>query len=133
MSSGCFNGICTKWTIGNEVRDILISNDDIYAAVGEDIFPIVAPENVDDPFIVYYREKYHRQDSKIGYFEDECHIVLTIVSTDYDLGANIAGLVDSALSGPHTIGECKYDFQLYDASEGFEDLKYFQQLVYSVK
>ena len=41
--SSCFNGVCTKWTIGNAVRDILLQNEELYDIVEENIFPIVAP------------------------------------------------------------------------------------------
>ena len=73
--------------------------------------------------------------SKMGVVEDECRIVIMIISADYDEGANIAGLVDSILNGPHTIAEtgCTYDFELSDANEGFDDNKYYQQMIYTIK
>ena len=132
--NNCFNGVCTKWTVGDAVREILVNNESVYDAVGENIYPIVAPEGTVDPFIVYYRDKYRRETSKMGIVEDECNVVITILSADYDEGANIAGLVDSVLFGKHTNDEtgCTFDFELVDGTEGFEDNKYYQQMVYRI-
>ncbi len=131
--NNCFNGVCTKWLVGGVVRDLLVADENLYDVVGEAIFPIVAPEGTVDPFIVYYRDKYHRENSKMGITEDECHIVISIVDSDYDRGADIAQMVDAILNGIHAVEDCSFTFTLYDATEGYEDNKYYQQLVYTIQ
>lgn len=133
--NSCRNGICPKWFVGNDVRDILLSNPDLMAVVGNDIYPVVAPEGTDGLFILYQRDKYKKTYSKMGLTEEECHLILTIVADDYDAAIAVADMVDQTLTGSHTNSEtgCSYDISLYDSTEGFEDNKYFEQLVFSIK
>lgn len=132
--NSCRNGICPKWFVGNAVRDVLVADENIQRAVGEDIYPVVAPEGTVGPFILYQRDKYKRDYGKMGLYEEECHLIITVVSDDYDTGIAIANMVDGALSGSITTEEgCKFDATLYDSTEGFDDNKYFEQLVFSIK
>ena len=58
--NSCRNGICPKWFVGNAVRDVLVADENIQRAVGEDIYPVVAPEGTVGPFILYQRDKIGR-------------------------------------------------------------------------
>ena len=55
-----------KWDIGNRIRTVLLADDGIAAMVGQNIYPIVAPENTDGDFIVYRRESYSKSGVKMG-------------------------------------------------------------------
>ena len=132
--NSCRNGICPKWFVGNEVREILINNPDIWVAVGNDIYPVVAPEGTEGLFILYQRDKYKKTYSKMGLVEEECHLIITVVADDYDAAITVANLVDQTLTGTHNTNDgCSYEMSLYDSTEGFEDNKYFEQLVFSIK
>ena len=132
--NSCNNGICPKWFVGNDIRDILMQSSALTELVGTDIFPVIAPEGTTDPFILYQRDKYKKTFSKMGMVEEECHIILTIVAADYDTAVYIAALVDSLLQGGHTNEKgCNLTIELFDSGEGFDDKKYFETLVYSIK
>lgn len=129
----CFNIAYPKWHIGNDVRAILLADANVSALVGSKIFPCVAPENTDGIFIVYSRDKYSKSLSKSGFYQDECHLAISIVSDNYDDGIDLAEAVDEALTGEHTIGENKIDMSLADSTETYDDFKYIETLLFSIK
>lgn len=135
MSRDCNNGVCPKWFVGNDIREILLASPELREAVGEDIYPVIAPEGTDGEFILYQRDKYKKSYTKMGLYEEECHVALTIVADNYDRAVYIAYLVDSALQGTHTNDDtgCRITCELSDSTEGFDDNKYFESLVYSIK
>ena len=130
----CDLGACRKWFIGNTIRDILISDYDVFEQVGNHIYPLVAAENTKGDFIVYSRQKYGRESVKQGIYEDECEVAVIAISEDYDRACELAANIDAALSGRHTVdSECKVDITLADSTESFEDNKYIETLVFSIK
>lgn len=136
-SDTCYNqglGSFQKWWIGNTVRALLKADENIYGIVGEDIYPIVAPEGTDGEFIVYRRVAYSKQTVKTGVYEDRCNLELVIVTDNYDNGVALAVLVDNCLTGSHTTDEGeKFSMLLADSSEGFDDNKYWQKLNFEIK
>ena len=55
---GCYNnslGSYQKWFIGNDIRSILLDDEEIVNQVGTDIYPLIAPENTEGDFIIYMR------------------------------------------------------------------------------
>ena len=103
--------------------------------VGTNIYPVIAPEGTKGPFILYQRDKYKKSYSKMGVYEEECHVLITIVADDYDTAIALAFLVDDTLQGGHTNPEtgCSLTIELIDSTEGFDDNKYFENLTYSIK
>lgn len=135
-SDTCYNNIGSfkKWWIGNEVRTILSSDESISEAVGENIYPIVAPENTDGEFIVYRRISYGKATVKEGVYEDRCNLELVAVSANYDNSVALAEMIDNALTGKHETDEGeKFSMLLADSSEGFDDNKYWQRLNFEIK
>lgn len=126
---------CQKWFIGDAIRDILIADPDVYGQVGNHIYPIVAAENTKGDFIVYLRQKYGRTYVKQGIVGDECEVAVIAISESYDNAVRLASNIDAALSGTHTNDEdgCKIDMMLLDSTETFEDNKYIETLVFSIK
>lgn len=125
---------CRKWFIGNTIRDILLGDFDVNYQVGNHIYPVVAPENTKGDFIVYYRQKYSKTLTKQGVVQDECEVVVLAISENYDDALELASNIDSALTGTHTTEYgCKVDILLADSSEAFEDNKYIETLVFSIK
>lgn len=136
-SDTCGNrALCSmqKWHIGNDVRTILINDAEIAGRVGEDIYPIVAPEGTMGAFILYQRIKYSKDTVKAGVYEDVCHLLLTAVADNYDLALDLASLIDNALVGKHKndFGE-EFSIRLLDSSETFDDNKFIEELTFEIK
>lgn len=116
----------TKWDVGKEVRQLLLSNQDLNKIIKGNIFPIVAPENTDGEFVVYYRENYKREYVKQGIIEDRATVAVIVISDDYDKSIEMAELIDFTLSSTG-------DYLLVGSEESFEDLKYIQTLHFEIK
>lgn len=129
------NSNCPKWFVGNDIREILMQDSAITESVGENIYPIIAPEGTKDPFILYQRDKYKKSYTKMGVYEEECHLTITVVADDYDKAIYLAYLIDNAVQGTHSNPEtgCVITAELYDSTEGFDDNKYFENLIYAIK
>ena len=133
---GCYNtglGSFQKWAIGNVVRNILLENEEIKKQVKDNIFPVVAPEVTKGDFILYRRTQYSKSSVKMGVYEDRCELTLLVVSDNYDNSFALASKIDNVLNGRHNIDEKRVDIMLSDSSEGWEDNKYIQTLIYTIK
>lgn len=133
---GCYNtglGSYQKWFIGNDIRTILLKDEDIVAKVSTNIFPLIAPENTKGDFIIYNRDKYSKSMVKMGVYEDECEVAVIAVSENYDDAVSLASLIDNALSGKHLVNDVKISIILSDSSETYDDGKYIETLVFKVK
>ena len=132
----CFNtnfNSYQKWKVGNDLRAILLSDSGLTGMVGSNIYPLVAPEGVDNEFIVYGREKYTKKMAKDGVWEDECLVYFTAISDNYDKATDLASLIDNALVGRHTINDHRITVYLYDSTETFEDNKYIETLIFTIE
>ena len=123
-----------KWFIGNDIRDILLSDSGVSEQVGTNIYPLVAHENTKGDFIVYLRQKYEKESVKAGVYEDVCEVAVIGISDNYDNAMALASKIDNALTGTHTNDEGKViDIILIDSTEVFEDNKYIETLVFRIK
>lgn len=122
-----------KWKAGNDLRAILLNDTELKKMVGNNIYPLVAPEGVEKEFIVYGREKYTKKYAKDGVWEDECLVYFTAISDNYDKATTLASLIDNALTGRHTIKDNKVDIYLYDSTETFDDNKYVETLIFTIE
>lgn len=133
----CYNNILgsyQKWYVGNDARAIMLADADIVAQVGQNIYPLVAAEGTTGDFIVYSRSRYGKKDVKMGVYEDDCELSIVAVSDNYDNAIALASKIDNALTGQHIVGEnTKLTFKLEDSTEVYEDNKYIQSLLYSIK
>lgn len=134
---GCWNtglGSFQKWNIGNTLRDIMLADEAIIDQVEENIYPIVAPENTDGDFIVYRRMQYSKLSVKMGVYEDVCEVAIIAISDDYDKSVELASKIDNALTGKHKLENgYRLDIALNNSSEMFEDNKYIQTLIFTIK
>ena len=113
---------------------MLLSNSGITAQVKNNIYPLVAPENVVGDFIIYQRDKYSKQATKMGVYEDDCQLVVVAVAESYDDALNLAELIDNTLTGRHINDDgIKISIDLVDSTEAFEDLKYIETLLFKIK
>ena len=123
-----------KWFIGNDIREILLADPDVFAQVGNHIYPLVAAENTKGDFIVYLRQKYSKSSVKQGVYEDECEVAVIGVSDNYDNAMALAAKIDNALTGSHINDEGeKIDITLIDSTEVYDDNKYIETLVFKIK
>lgn len=133
----CYNnayGSYQKWFVGNDIRAILLEDEDIVAQVHNNIYPMVAAENTIGDFIVYSRQKYSKSAVKGGIYEDECEVAVVGISDNYDSAISLASKIDNALSGKHTLENgVKLQITLSDSTETFEDDKYIETLLFTIK
>lgn len=123
-----------KWYIGNDIRTMLLSDEDIVAQVGQHIYPIVAAENTEGDFIVYSRQKYAKKTVQMGVYQDECEVAVVGVSDNYDNAVALASKIDNALTGKHTLASgATVNILLADSTEVFDDNKYIQTLLFTIK
>lgn len=123
-----------KWFIGNDIRAILLNDGEIVNQVGSNIFPLIAPETTEGDFIIYIRNKYNKSAVKMGVYQDECEVAVVGISDNYDSAIALASKIDNALSGQHTLeGGVRLQITLSDSTETFEDDKYIETLVFTIK
>lgn len=122
-----------KWKIGNDIRAWLLADSGITGYVSTNVFPLVAPENVEGDFIIYNRDKYSKVWTKMGVVDDVCEVFVTIVSDNYDRSVEIAEIVDKVITGEHTDTNKRIIADLVDSTETFDDFKYIQTLLFKIK
>lgn len=120
-----------KFKITTEVRGILMSDPEIQKMVGEKIFPLVADTDTDGDFIVYQRDGYKQEYTKMGVARQIPIVFVNAVSSDYDKSQELAGLIYDALEGCFTDPEMT--IHLEDSTEDYEDGKYIQVLQFSIE
>lgn len=86
-----------NFTIGQEIRQIILSSNKIKNAVGTKIYPLVATQGTTFPFIVYRRNGYSPNNNKdynngeIVYFE------IVVIATNYEESVRIANDIADVL------------------------------------
>lgn len=134
---GCYNnglGSYQKWFIGNDIRTILLGDEEIVNQVNSNIFPLIAPENTVGDFVIYMRNKYNKTAVKMGVYQDECEVAVIGISDNYDSAIALASKIDNALSGLHTLENgVRLQITLADSTETFDDDKYIETLVFNIK
>lgn len=133
----CFNtGLQSyqKWFIGNDIRTILLADEDVVGQVGNHIYPLVAAENTAGDFIVYARQKYAKKTVQMGVYQDECIVAVVGISDNYDNAIALASKIDNALTGEHILPSgAKIRIVLDDSTETFDDNKYIETLLFTIK
>ncbi len=122
-----------KWKIGNYIREVLMGNAELKEIIGENIYPIVAPEGIKGEFLVYNRGKYTKSPTKMGIYQEECIVYILAVSDNYDTAIKMAELIDATLTGEHLYNNDRIQIDLEDSSENFQELKYVQSLSFRIR
>lgn len=115
-------------TVGVYARQRLLADASIQALVGQKIYPSVAKESTPGTFIVYERDSYNVETSKMGIYLEEAQIGYEVVSDDYDEGAAAALAVCRVLQGKHG----GFSFKIVLAREFYEEKKFRQILVFKI-
>ena len=70
----------------------------------------------------------------MGVYQDECEVAVVGISDNYDSAIALAAKIDNALTGGHTLENgVKIQITLVDSTETFEDDKYIETLIFSIK
>ena len=124
----------SKFRIGTVIRKILIDNEDVKQLVGDKIFPLVAPQSTEGDLIVYYRDEYSKDYTKMGVYNDNCKVYVTIVSDSYDRSQEIAEAVNNALEGTFFQNtDNQIQVRLSYSTEDYADNKYIQVLLFEIQ
>ena len=121
----------SKFKITTRVRAALLEKVEIAEMVGNQIFPVVAPKDTKGDFIIYKRDEYSKEYTKMGISSQTCRVYVNAISDDYDRSQELAYQINESLEGLHT--DLKMDVKLVDSTEDFEDGKYIQVLLFDIK
>lgn len=97
----------------------------------EKIFPLIAPEGTDGDIIVYQRDGYIRQDSKMGIALQRSLFTLIVISVDYDRSLTIAEAAYNVLEGDHP--EYGVRIRMENYTDDYIDKKFTQFLQFSIE
>lgn len=120
-----------KLKITTEVRSILLNSPEIFELIGERVFPLVAPADTDGDFIVYQRDGYKTEYTKMGRCIDKPMVYINTVSDDYDRSQDLASIVYELLEGDFESPNMR--IRLEDSTEDYADGKYIQVLLFSIQ
>lgn len=101
--------------------------------IGTRVFPIIAENSTNYPFVVYSRDSLTPTYCKDGCIEDNVDITLRIVSATYWEGIDIANSARTVLTLKNHIGNggAIINSTLNSASESYEENAYIQTLSFS--
>lgn len=121
----------SKFKVTTKVRQALLDNAEISAMVGSKIFPVVAPKDTNGDFIIYQRDEYSKDYTKMGIDQQTCKVYVNAISDDYDRSQELAYQINECLEGKHA--DLNMAVYLVDSTEDFEDNKYIQVLLFEIK
>lgn len=121
----------SKFKVTTTIRGILLDNSNITNIVGDNIKPIRAPKNTEGDFILYKREEYSKDYTKMGVCTEKCRIWINAISSDYDISQELAYQINESLEGYHKA--LNLDIKLIDSTEETTDDKYIQILLFEIK
>lgn len=117
--------------ITKEIRAILLDSEIISFLIGDRVFPLIAPENTPGDYIVYQRDGYKQEYTKMGVSSHLPVVFVTAVSEDYDRSNRLASAIYDTLSGDFSDPDIR--IELEDSTEDFIDKKYIQVLEFTIK
>lgn len=120
-----------KLLVTTEIAAILKETPEVIGAVGDQIFPILAPKGTTGDFILYKREKYNAEWNKMGKSSDKCEVYINVISGDYNRCQKVAAAVQEALEG--SFSEPDMTICLVDSTEDYVDGKYVEILLFSIE
>ena len=121
----------SKFKITTKVRAALLATSEITDIVGNKVFPVVAPKDTEGDFIIYQRDEYSKDYTKMGICEQKCRVYVNAISDYYDRSQELAYQINESLEGLHP--DLEMDVKLVDSTEDFEDNKYIQVLLFDIK
>lgn len=125
------------FSITSIIRSIILEDSLIKNLVGEKVYPLQAPKDTIGDFILYQRDGYVVENTKMGVATQKPLVFLNVVSEDYDIGQLIAGYLYNALIGSFHLSEENPNncitISLEDSTEDIVDKKYVQVLLIKIE
>ena len=85
-----------NFEVGKRLKNVLESDSQVVKYLKNKIFPIVANEGTNFPFLVYKRLSYTPESTK-DYTSETVQIEMTIISPSYEEGNKVADIVATRL------------------------------------
>lgn len=126
----------TKFTVCTLLREMLLEDATIQELVGNKIYPIIAPENTQGNYIVYVRDEYSINRTKMNIYEQNCIVYISCVSDDYDVSQQMADAVFQALDNRYNIQNETMSIRsinMTDSTEDYDGDVYIQTLQFTIK
>lgn len=122
-----------KFKVTTDIRNMLLADSDIAALIGEKAFPVIAPEDTTGMYIIYQRDQYSVERTKMGTVLDVCRVYIDIIGDNYESTQDLAEKVYKVLDGDHPNGLRIY---LADSTEDVVgdgiNKKYIQVLLFEI-
>lgn len=124
----------SKISIAKDLRPMLLARESLKALVGENIFPLYAPEGTAGDFILYQRTAGGSEVNQMSLTGEWCEVTFNVVSDDYVKGVEIAEELRSILQDVYV--DDKDQLVMSNSREDFVGennvVKYVQILVFTV-
>ena len=117
--------------IGKAIYNVLMEDETIQSYVSGRVFPLVAEQSTNYPFIVYWRNSVQSVNyTKDGYGEDSVDFTVLAVSDKYQVSIFIANLIRMVLEKRRIISEDMLitNVRLVGIDESWSDNAYIQTL-----
>ena len=124
----------SKISIAKDLRPMLLARESLASLVGENVFPLYAPEGTAEDFILYQRTAGGSELNQMSLTSEWCEVTFNVVSDDYVKGVEIAEELRSALQDIYV--DDKDQLVMTNSHEDFVGennvVKYVQILVFSI-
>lgn len=116
--------------IGSKIKEILTSDADLSNYVGNRVYPIVANNGTDIPFVIYRRYSYMPQTNK-DYKGESAEFEVKVVANKYEDSVRIADIVGNALNN-YTDNEVE-EIRLTTSDEEYVEELFVQTLNFYIE
>ena len=120
--------------IGKVIYSKLSENQTIQEVIADRIYPVIAEQTTNYPFIIYYRNSVvNTMFNKDGSVEDNVDFTVTVVSTKYNESADLANEIRKIFEKreiPTNVIRIT-NSRLIGIDESYEDNAYVQSLTFS--
>lgn len=118
----------TLFTVGKVIYSILSNDEKLKEYVGNNIYPCYMPRDTKGDAIIYMRDEYIVERTKMGIARQQCRVYLNAVSDNYNKCQDIGELIFLALEGKQSGEGWKVTIEFEDSAEDVEDSKYINVL-----
>ncbi|RHO65979.1 DUF3168 domain-containing protein [Parabacteroides sp. AF48-14] len=122
--------------VGRVIKLLLLQNTEVSKLIGKNIFPVVAPEQTEYPFLLYERTNVspsYTKDRKS--FSDSVRVIVTIVCAEYEQSVDVVRAVFKALQGRRGVfeGIDVDEIRMINSNEEFQDDCIIQYIEFEVE
>ena len=120
--------------IGKVIYSKLSENQTIQEVIADRIYPVIAEQTTNYPFIIYYRNSVvNTIFNKDGSVEDNVEFTVTVVSTKYNESADLANEIRKIFEKREILNNVIRitNSRLNGIAESYEDNAYVQSLTFS--